>query len=330
MINSRALFDTLFQQGLQPEFVEDDSEITICCPQCGDERPRLYINAETAAWVCFHCHEQGGLHALLMTICQLSGHESFDASRSIRLNTGEDDYFELQEDKKDDPKKGDAKVLALPSRFEPITRDSPSRFLDYLTARGVSPDLAAARGIGYATGGYYGNRIIVPVQNDGVLYTYIARTIRRKCPSCAEVLDDCVCTPRRFPKVLTPSTGDGARPRLTLYNLDPVRRSTSPRVVVVEGVFDALRRPGDAVALLGSSASATQIALLAGITRGREVILALDADEAGYKGTLKVAEALLSELVRVKIALLPDGKDPGDLSGDELEACINAARPFVV
>ena len=327
-VNASALFDTLFQQGFQPEYVEDETEIALCCPLCEDDRPRLYVNAETAAWTCFHCHEQGGLRALLMGVCEMSGHDSMEATRAIRLN-GIDDYFDLEEDRK--PVKDELPaVLALPRQFEPVGRDTPPRYLDYLSNRGVSPELAASRGIGYSTGGYYGQRIIVPVQSDGVLYTYIARTIRAKCPACGERLDSCACQPRRFPKVLTPSTKEGARPRLTLYNFDFVRRSASPRIVVVEGVFDALRLPNEAVALMGSSASDTQIALLAGISRGREVILCLDGDDAGYKGTLKVAEALINLLVKVKVALLPDEQDPGNLPLDDLEECLNASRPFVV
>lgn len=328
-INPVALFDVLFEAGLQPELVEEDTEITVACPLCEDDRPRLYVSTETASWLCFHCHAQGNLHQLLMSVVGLDGHSAFDTSRSIRLN-GEDadDYFELAEDRKPEPQKITA--LELPGSFIPITRETPEIYLKYLARRHISPELAAARGIGYSERGYYGKRIIIPVKSDGVLYTFIARTVLAACPSCTQRLDACTCRPRKFPKVLTPPTSNGARPSLTLYNIDSVRRSASPRLVVVEGVFDALRLPTEAVALLGSSASSTQVALIAGIARGRPVTLCLDGDEAGYKGALKVADLLIGEMVRVNVALLPEGADPGSLPMDELEGYLSKARPYVI
>ena len=326
-INPVALFDALFEAGLQPELVEEDTEITVACPLCEDDRPRLYVSTETASWLCFHCHAQGNLHQLLMSVVGLDGHGAFDTSRSIRLN-GDDDYFELKEDRKPEPQK--IAALELPGSFISITRETPEVYLKYLARRHISPELAAARGIGYSERGHYGKRIIVPVKSDGVLYTFIARTVLATCPSCSQGLDVCTCRPRRFPKVLTPPTANGARPSLTLYNIDSVRRSASPRLVVVEGVFDALRLPTEAVALLGSSASSTQVALIAGIARGRTVTLCLDGDEAGYKGALKVAEALIGEMVRVKVALLPEGADPGSLPMNELESCLVSAHPYVL
>lgn len=331
MIKTEALFAKLDTAGFQPELVEEDTEITICCPLCDDDLPRLYISADTGAWVCFHCHEQGGLHRLLLTVCEMDASEAFEVGRTLRTvdPTEYDDYFELSEDSLNKTAE-QPRELVLPSQFHPIDARAPSAILKYLERRHVSPELAAARGIGYAVTGRYAWRVIVPAITDQCLYTFVARTILTNCPNCEEVLDDCMCRPRRFPKVLTPTTKDGARPRYTLYNFDAVRASRSTRVIVVEGVFDALRLPTEAVALLGSSISATQVSLLAGLVRGRDCIIALDGDEAGYRGALKVAEALTAELVPVFVALLPYGADPGSMDAQELEKCLHDARAFVL
>lgn len=131
-------------------------------------------------------------------------------------------------------------------------------------------------------------------------------------------------------KVLTPSAKYGARPSHSLYNLESVRAGAGSKVIVVEGVFDALRRPAEAVALLGSRASDLQLNLLAGLARGRDVVIALDGDEAGYRGALQVADGLVSWAVLPKIALLPEGEDPGHMDAEAFEACIQDAKEYVV
>ena len=324
-IKTEALFDYLFEQGFQPEYYEEDTEIVVCCNLCGDDRPRLYINSDTGAWVCFHCGESGGLHRLLLAVCELNGHEAFELGRTLRNREADDirDYFELSI-KKEDPV---AMPVVLPQQMHAVDESTPALFSKYLARRHVSLELARARGIGYCVTGRYAYRIVIPVENDGHLYTFIARSVLNKCPTCTERLDACTCRPRQFPKVLTPK---GGHPRLTVFNFDHVRRSISPRVVIVEGVFDALRCPTEAVALLGSSASPTQLALVAGLSRGREVVIALDGDEAGYRGAAKLADALTSELVKVRVALLPTDSDPGSMDKEELDRCLESALRYVI
>lgn len=329
MLKLEALYNWLYEEGYEPELVEDDTQVAIPCPICDDDRPRLYIGTDTGAWICFHCGEQGGLQRFLITGHGLSGGDAFEVQRKMKPRRSDDeDLFDHFEPK---PKKEKVvEKLTLPWDYHPIGHDSPKVFTRYLEGRGIDIDLAAEHGLGFAVSGRYANRIIVPNQSDGKLYTFIARTVLKKCPSCEETIDECSCRPFRFPKVLTPTKKHGAEPSLTLYNLDWVRRSKSKRVVVVEGWADALHRPDEAVALSGSKASATQLTLLAGLARGREIILALDGDEAGYKGTFKIAEALTAEMVRVKVALLPDGFDPGEMDQEEFEECLAKAQAFTL
>lgn len=322
-----AFFQWLIDQGFEPEMMEEDEEIVICCPICQDSRPRLYVNASSGAFTCFHCHEEGSFHQFLMRVGDMGGSEAFALSRDLVMEDGEIDWFEVEARPQKAAPSGN---LTLPASFKSIDTDTPDVILKYLARRHISPELARSRGLGYATSGRYAWRVIVPVENDGKLYTFIARTILTQCPNCTERLDDCTCQPRRFPKVLTPPSKDGAAPRHTLFNLDAVSRSASRRVVVVEGVFDALRLPNEAVALMGSSASATQITLLAGLARGRDCVLALDGDSAGYHGALKIADALISQMVGVKVALLPEGSDPGSLPKPDLRKALDSARKFIL
>lgn len=325
-LNGEALFDYLNDQGLSPSLLEDDTEIIVDCPspECSGKAPKLYISPDTGGWICFRCHEEGNLHQFLMRVVDLSGPEAFDVTRKLR--GGDDDEREWTRPK-DKPKPTEPTNLMLPATFRPIDYNTPDVFKRYLKKRHVSLELAAARNMGYAISGRYNHRIIVPVENDGTLYTYIARTVLTICPGCTEPMDKCACN-HRYPKVLTPSSAEGARPSLALYNLDAVRDAKMNSLIITEGVFDALRLPHQAVALMGSGASVTQRTLIAGLAHGREVILALDPDPAGFKGTLKLADALVSSLIKVRVAILPDGQDVGSMVGTELEEALNKSRPY--
>jgi len=324
LLNINAFYTWLNEENLQPEMVEDDTEIAICCPICSDDRPRLYISADHGGWICFHCHESGNLHQFLMEIGEVTGSKAM----SLRMEFTDPDDEEFERIPRPDKPPVDA-VLELPASFKHIDDSTPQEYLWYLEARGVSKELAIARGIGYSTSGKYAWRIIVPVQSDGKLFSYIARTILTQCPSCRERINGCVCTPRKFPKVLTPLKKEGAQPRHTVYNFDAVN-SSQGRLIIVEGVFDALRYPNEAVAVLGSSASTTQVALIAGMARGRDTIIALDPDTAGYLGAIKIADALASKLVPVRVALLPRGEDIGSLGGVWAEIYLSNAKRYIL
>lgn len=329
-LNGEALFDYLTEQGLQPSLLEDDTEIVVDCPspECAGKSPKLYISPDTGGWICFRCHEEGNLHQFLMRVAELTGPEAFEVTRKLRGKGDNDDEREWVKTK-EKPKPSEPTNLMLPATFRPIDYNTPEVFKRYLKQRHVSLELAAARNMGYAISGRYNHRVIIPVVNDGVLYTYIARTVLTICPSCTEVMDRCACS-HKYPKVLTPSSAEGARPSLALYNLDAVRDAKMNALVITEGVFDALRLPHQAVALMGSGASLTQRTLIAGLAHGRDVILALDPDPAGFKGTLKLADALMSSLIKVRVALLPDGEDVGSMKATGLQQALLNARPYTI
>ncbi len=134
----------------------------------------------------------------------------------------------------------------------------------------------------------------------------------------------------------------------TLYLIDkakgPIRRSK--QAVIVEGYTDALmaHQAGfdNVVASLGTALTPGQVALL---TRYAErIVLAYDVDSAGEKaGTLGVTAlaGLIGQLQAddsgvkledVRVARLPDGKDPDEVvreSPDAWSAAIAAAKPLV-
>lgn len=335
MLKAVKFYDWLTDAGFQPELVEDDEEIIVCCPLCNDDRPRLYISTERGNWICFHCSEQGNLYRFIQVATGAPTSEAFELQQRLTSTDAEepDDFFDVRHLEK---KQAPATALTLPMSFRPAGPNMPTEFKQYLASRGIGEAVAALRGIGYSESGRYAKRIIIPVINDGHLHTFIARTILTQCPNCMELLDACTCSPIKYPKVLTPSTKNGATPALAIYNYDQVLASTNRPAIVMEGWADALASyPDQAVALMGSKVSRTQLMLLTILGRNSHgLILCLDGDFAGYNGATKIAEALSAELIKVRVAILPMSKDPGKLieagKKDVLDDCIRDSRSFIL
>lgn len=104
----------------------------------------------------------------------------------------------------------------------------------------------------------------------------------------------------------------------SFYNLnlaqDAVRKTRE--AIVVEGVFDAvgLYRKGveAVVAPLGTGFTENHARILKNIAD--KVILMMDSDSAGAKGAFRAVTFLNKEGVDVRVASIPEGKDPFDFS----------------
>ena len=95
-------------------------------------------------------------------------------------------------------------------------------------------------------------------------------------------------------------------------------------MIVVEGFFDCLKvwQSGllNVVALMGSSLSEAQQKFLSDFAR---VVLFLDGDEAGRTAARDIASMLVHQTF-VKIVNLPDGKQPDQLSSEEIKTVIGS------
>jgi len=127
----------------------------------------------------------------------------------------------------------------------------------------------------------------------------------------------------------------------SFYNLnlaqDAVRKSRE--AIVVEGVFDAIglyRKGVEAVvAPLGTGFTENHARILKNMAD--KVILMMDADSAGAKGAFRAVTFLNKEGVDVRVASVPEGKDPFDFSighnkleiREVLEAA-NSASQFMI
>jgi DNA primase len=103
----------------------------------------------------------------------------------------------------------------------------------------------------------------------------------------------------------------GLQPSQLLFGLHEARKQDE--AILTEGPLDALRLQAEglpAVALLGSGQCKPVHAKLLESAGIEEVVLMLDADEAGRAGTVNAIKALWEVEQRVYVAELPEGHDP--------------------
>lgn len=181
----------------------------------------------------------------------------------------------------------------------------------YLRQRGVKEETARHFGVGYFSGrGQMQIRVVIPIHNDkGELVAYAGRSIDGS-----------------EPKYKLPS---GFSKSVVLFNLHRVLERArevgqgSDVVIIVEGFFDCMKvhQAGfpNVVALMGSSMSDAQEKLF---QQFKKVILFFDGDDAGRTAAHAIAPRLMCRMF-VKVVSLPDGKQPDQLSSDEIKTLLS-------
>jgi len=171
----------------------------------------------------------------------------------------------------------------------------------YLGARSIQPSTARTFGVGFYAGrGFLNGRVVIPIHNESdQLIAYAGRAIDGSEPKY------------RFPA--------GFRKSQVLFNLNHARRSNHNAVVVVEGFFDAMKIHqagyGNVIALMGSTISDQQVALMA--AHFLHAVLMLDGDAAGRHASAAIAERLRNRM-GVAAINLDDGVQPDQLGAKEI------------
>lgn len=99
-----------------------------------------------------------------------------------------------------------------------------------------------------------------------------------------------------------------------LFGINFAKNNSDERMILVEGNLDviSLHQAGftNTVGALGTSFTENQAKLLSRYTK--ELVLTLDADAAGQKAVQRAGEILKDTGLIVKVAVVPDGKDPDE------------------
>lgn len=352
---------------------------TAFCPFHSNTRtPSFVVFPETGTWRCFgQCAEGGDIFKFVM---KRDGWDFPEALEKLAERAG----VELKPTSPQDAARKEEYAHLRKLLEEAVTfyrhhltqTESGKPALDYLMDRELSQEIVAIFELGYApkgwdnsykhfkekgysekdmldagliskreSGGYYDrfrDRIIFPIRDGrGKMAGFGARTI----------------DPDEQPKYLnSPQTVLFDKSRL-LYGLDKARKPirSQDEVVIVEGYLDVIApyQHGftNLVSSMGTALTEHQFRALKKLTR--KMILALDADAAGAKATLRGLEVARQSLDRetdpsfdasnilhmearlkadIRVTTLPEGMDPDDIvrkDPQEWSKLVAEAKPVV-
>lgn len=291
--------DLLEKRGIEME-PADEGEVLIPCQFHNDNNPSCSVNIRSGAFYCFSCHEGGSFEKLLAKIDGVS----IGSIRQVLMEADDVDESLAETlailDGRDDDD-DEIRYYSRRSFHRKFCTILDSEGSKYVRGRNISDGTMKRFDLRWADEGVMRERVILPVYTvDGRLLTYAGRAI----------------DPDRKPKARKARTGLS-----TLYGLHEWLRDYGPskHLVIVEGEFDAmyLQQFGvPAVSTMGTAKlSGGQLGLL--VRNTKVVVMSYDGDEAGHKAQER-AVGTLKAFMPVEEVILPDGRDPNDLSHEEV------------
>ncbi len=337
------------------ELRRSGTRFTGLCPFHDERSPSFSVNPQEKLYHCFGCGVGGDV---IKFVEEKEGLAFPDAVEALADRYGVEIEREAEDPRAEELRRKRARLSELLERtasfYSSFLRDSPQaeRARKYLAGRGLGADVLAAFGVGCAPGtwdtvlvrgqqagysveeieaaglvlrsqkgrGHYDrfrSRIIFPIRDArGRVQGFGARAL----------------LPDQKPKYVNSPEGELYSKRRTLYGIERARPEIvkSGRALVVEGYTDVLACEqagiGGAVAIMGTAITPEQVKLLSAYAE--EAVLALDADRAGREAMLR-AQGVGGKRLRLRVARMPEGKDPADLLAAGEAASANAFRAAI-
>ncbi len=318
-------------QGVEVGPLVGHNERRFRCPFHDDATPSANLNTETGLWHCHVCDKGGspldflmerGLdyRAALTEVGRLAG---LPAPGS-RTNGAAGHPSPAA------PLAAPAAVGAAPRATK--TKLSETNVAAWHDAAMRNPDLLRwfheKRGytdetLGRFALGWDGQRVTIPVRDDAGKLVNVRRYLRDATSTAG--------------KMLPLMAGSGPDVTTRLFPGEPLPND----VLLVEGEWDAIaaRQYGIDNAFTVTAGAGNWNPSLTPLFDGHTVTIAYDNDDAGMKGTVKVARVLSSAGVQVRVLRIPNLPPKGDVtdffveqgrSPDELRTLISDAPPFIV
>jgi DNA primase len=270
------------------------NEVFCRCPKSenhshGDKKPSFSFNLESEAFNCFvGCLKGRGIHQLVYKVTGVS-----EAGEPVIEPIKHKFIEHREEDKKVIPTIPMLPIAVL------------NRGEEYLNGRGINRDSIVNWGIRFWD---ERDAVVVPIEDKGYALRFI------KIPTNG--IDE----GKKYKYIIGTKIGN------TLFGLSRISKKTN-NIILVEGAMDCIymHQIGyqNTLALLHADITQQQIKLLSGITD--YVYIMLDGDKAGRGASDKIKELLNHRFIK-KVCYLPEGKDPDNLSKDEIEQIIKNAK----
>ena len=336
------------------------------CPFHGEKSPSFIVSPTRQTYHCFGCGVHGNAVGFLMEHSGLGFIDAVqDLAQQVGMTVPEDESTPAERERAAAQKQRQATlndVLAKAAEnYRRQLKGSP-RAIDYLKGRGLSGEIAAQFGLGYAPDGWRGLASVFPSYDDPLLEE--SGMVIVQGDEGADEADrkrydrfrDRIMFPIRSvqgdvigfggrvldkgePKYLnSPETPVFSKGR-ELYGLHEARAALRQRgyALVVEGYMDVVALAqsgfGNAVATLGTACTAEHVQKLFRFTDS--VVFSFDGDAAGRRAAGRALEASLphaTDTRSVRFLFLPTEHDPDsyvrEFGAEAFEACVNAAVPL--
>ena len=311
-----------------------------CCPFHSEKTPSFTVSPSKQFYHCFGCGAHGSAIGFLM---QHAGIGFIEAVEDLAAAAGMQVPHEERNAAIRAKKAPLTELMARAMHFYREQLKAAPKAVDYLKGRGLTGEIAARFGLGYAPDAWQALQQIFPDYNDPALVEcglVIVNELGRRYDRFRErvmfpILDqrgNVIGFGGRVIGHSKEATADGASvgPKYLnspetplfekgreLYGLTQARQAIrdSDTVIVVEGYMDvvALAQHGvaNAVATLGTACTPTHVHKL--LRQASKVVFCFDGDAAGRKAAWRALEASLEQLSDDKSAgflFLPPEHDP--------------------
>jgi len=332
------------------------------CPFHGEKSPSFSVSPTKQFYYCFGCGASGDAIRFLSEHVGMSFHEAVnDLAQQVGLQVPNDASDEERERAKQQKERRSTltETLAHAGDYYRVQLRAAPRAIDYLKRRGLTGEIAAHFGLGYAPEGWKSLASAFPRYDDPLLEDsglVISQGEDEADRKRYDRFRDRIMFPIRSvqgdvigfggrvldkgePKYLnSPETAVFSKGR-ELYGLHEARHAMRQRgfALVVEGYMDvvALAQLGfpNAVATLGTACTAEHVQKLFRFTDS--VVFSFDGDAAGRRAAGRALEAALphaSDTRTVRFLFLPAEHDPDSYVREHgtqaFEQCIEDSVPL--
>ena len=273
--------------GKEKQYYPSKGQIAFNCYVCDEGRNKgnLEINIHHHVYKCWSCCEINGTQGALGKLIDVVGNKKQKKFYSIFKP------HDIEKEKKERFK------LKLPKEFISFKDYNPIHVphiqaKKYLLSRGITDDIIEKYGIGFATDGEYGGRIIVPsYDKEGKLNFFVSRAWFK--------------TKSKYKNPQAPK-------ELIIFNESLI--DWNKPIYLCEGVFDSFFL-NNSIPLLGKHLPELLFGVLYDNAKS-DIIICLDGD--AFENAKKVYQQLNGGKLqgRIKILKLPNDKDVCDLKGE--------------
>ena len=325
---ARSYQETLFSS-LTGQRKKEGREIRVDCPLCGSEGNFSY-SSQKPLWHCWSCGEGGDWLDFMQKV---KGLDFQRALQELALSAGVELSPQNQQAYQAYTRKADileeAQELFKENLFKPDKDGEDGAVIAYLAERGYSAqewldmELGAytdrrelqeyLKGKGYSEKEIRESGLLTSGFGEDYQLAFLWRDASGRAIGLVgrALLSDEELKERGLSKY---KYSAGLRKGEGLIGFSSARGSE--RIILLEGVLDALYlnfRGFKAVAVGGTDLSATQLQALQ-LAGCKELLLAMDMDEAGQKATEKIIKKISSSSLRAYVVSLPEGfKDADEL-----------------